>query len=124
MGAFPQKHSPGKYCMIYDLSYPPEKSINDHIPADKFSLTYMSIDDVVHQIQQHGQGASMAKLDFESAFAHMLVRPQDWELLGSSHWFTDSEEHSTRCYFVNTVLPFGLRSSTNFSQILPTHQNS
>ena len=53
----------------------------------------------------------MAKLDLESAFSHILVRPQHWELMWSSDWFTDSVGHSTRCNFVNTVLPFGLRSS-------------
>jgi hypothetical protein len=111
MGAFPKKHSPDKYRVIYDLSYPLDKSINDHIPADKFSLTYMSIDDVVHAVQQHGKGALMAKLDLESAFSHILVRPQDWELLGSSYWYTDSDGHATKFYFINTVLPFGLRSS-------------
>ena len=74
-------------------------------------LTYMSIDDLAHQIQQHGQGTLLAKLDLESAFSHILVRPQDWELQGSIYLFTDSERHPTKYYFVNTVLPFGLRSS-------------
>ena len=111
MGAFPKKHSPDKYRVIYDLSYPPGKSVNDHIPSDKFSLTYMTIDDVVYALQQYGQGALMAKLDLESAFSHILVHPQDWELLGSSFWHTDSDGEAQKLYYINTVLPFGLRSS-------------
>ena len=108
MGAFAKKHSPDKYRVIYDLSFPPGRSVNDHIPIDKFSLTYMSIDEVVHAIQQYGRGALLSKLDLESAFSHILVRPEDWELLGSSYWCSDC---NCRHYLVNTVLNFGLRSS-------------
>ena len=111
LGAFPKKHSPDKYRVIFDLSYPAGKAVNDHISPDKFSLTYMTIDDVVYKIQEYGPGALVAKLDLESAFSHILVRPQDWELLGSSYWCQDNTGTVTRQYFVNTVLPFGLRSS-------------
>ena len=44
----------------------------------------------------------MAKVDLKSAFRIIPVRKQDWELLGI-HWRNQ--------YYVDTCLPFGLRSA-------------
>ena len=52
-------------------------------------------------------GSYMSKIDLEDAFKHFAVRKQDWELL-SSTWY-DTEDQV--CYYVDLVLPSGLRSS-------------
>jgi hypothetical protein len=101
-----QKHSSSKIRVIHDLSWPPGRSINDHISPEEFSMSYMSIDDVVKKIQNYGPGTVLGKIDLSDAFHHILVRPDDWELLGSS-WKVNSET----MYYISTVLPFGLRSS-------------
>ena len=53
----------------------------------------------------------MAKLDLEDAFKHIVVRPQDWDLLGSTFEVADPTGRKTLQYFVDVVLPFGMRSS-------------
>lgn len=107
MGAF-QKRRSNKTRVIHDLSWPPGASVNDFISADDFTLSYMSVDDVVSKLQTFGHtNVPMAKLDLADAFHHIRVRQEDWELLGST-WVDPS---GTIYYFVSTVLPFGLRSS-------------
>jgi len=49
----------------------------------------------------------MSKLDLQDAFKHVVVNPNDWHLLGSSWRSIDG----TVQYYVDLVLPFGLRSS-------------
>ena len=44
----------------------------------------------------------MAKVDLKSAFRMVPVRQEDWELLGI-HWQNQ--------YYIDTCLPFGLRSA-------------
>ena len=107
MGAFAKRRNPEKVRVIHDLSWPPGQSVNDFIDKDKFSVQYMSIDNVVSHIQHVGQSALLAKLDLSDAFHHIRVRPQDWELLGSTWPNADGSID----YYVSTVLPFGLRSS-------------
>ncbi len=49
----------------------------------------------------------MAKVDLKAAFKHILVRPDQWHLLGLH---LDSPER-VREFFFDATLPFGLRSS-------------
>ena len=56
---------------------------NDHIDPDAFGCFCGSFDDVVALIK-HGVGALCAKLDLADAFKHILIRSQDWPLLGLS----------------------------------------
>ena len=100
VGVVPKKN--GKWCMIHHLSAPPGSSVNDHIPKEPYSLQYSSVDDAVRLLCSLGKGAQMAKVDFKSAFRIIPVRKQDWELLGI-HWHNQ--------YYVDTCLPFGLRSA-------------
>ena len=61
-------------------------------------------------VVKHGVGALSAKLDLANAFKHILVRSQDWPLLGSS-WDLQYLDGSTCClYYVDPFLPFGLHS--------------
>jgi len=108
MGAFPKKRSPNKFRVIHDLSWPPGSSINEFISSELFSLHYMSVDDVTNALSKLGSNAYIAKLDLSDAFHHIMVRPEDWELLGST-WINNMNGQTE--YYVSTVLPFGLRSS-------------
>ena len=109
MGAF-EKRSSSKVRTIHDLSYAPDgyTSVNENISPEKFSMSYMSVDDVVHRIKQTGRHTLLAKLDLADAFHHIMVRSEDWELLGSSYCHSSKD---SPMYYMSTVLPFGLRSS-------------
>ena len=97
VGVVPKKN--GKWRMIHHLS---GSSVNDHIPKEPYSLQYSSVDDAVRLLCLLGTGAQMAKVDLKSAFRIIPVRRQDWELLGI-RWRNQ--------YYVDTCLPFGLRSA-------------
>jgi hypothetical protein len=106
MGAFAKKRS-AKVRVIHDLSWPPDTSINSHIPAELCSVSYVSVDDAVKLVRQAGVGARMSKIDLTDAYKNIRVREKDWHLLGSS-WTDDQGE---TVYYIDHVLPFGLRSS-------------
>lgn len=63
--------------------------------------SHMKVDDVVQQVLSLGKGTLLAKIDIESAFRNVPVHPDDRHLLGMK-WKDE--------VFVDTVLPFGLRS--------------
>ena len=101
VGVVPKKHSTD-WRTIYHLSYPQGNSINDYIPKDPYSLSYVRVDDAIHILQSLGRGAFMAKTDLKSAFRLIPIHPDDWSLLGI-HWQSQ--------YYVDMYLPFGLRSA-------------
>ena len=88
--------------LIMDLSHPLGQSINENIPKEPFSVKYSKFDDAVSMVLQRGRGCFMSKLDIKHAFRIIPVHSSQWHLL---------------CYFfegfwyVDLVLPFGLRSS-------------
>ena len=100
VGVVPKKN--GKWRMIHHLSAPAGRSINDFISKDEFSLHYSSVDDATSILSRLGKGALLAKVDLKAAFRMVPVHRNDWELLGI-HW-----RHS---YYLDTCLPFGLRSA-------------
>ena len=75
---------PVKYRIIHNLSWPPKDSINYHINPDAFRCFYGSFDNAVALVVKQGVGTLPAKLDLADAFKHILIRSQDWPLLGSS----------------------------------------
>ena len=79
-----------------------DQSVNDGISSEEFSLQYVTVDNAISLITQHGPGAYLAKVDVKSAFRTCPVRREDWSLLGIE-W--DGK------YYFERVLPFGLRSS-------------
>ena len=101
-GVIPKKHQPGKWRLIVDLSTPEGKSVNDGISKSLCSLKYTSVREVAAHVHMLGKGALMAKMDVKSAFRNIPVHPDDRLLLGTQ-WENQ--------YFVDTVLPFGLRSA-------------
>lgn len=88
--------------MIMHLSAPKGSSVNDGIDKAKHSLHYVTVDDAVRIIQKHGPGCLLAKVDLKHAFRICPVNKADWPLLGI-YW--------QGCYYIDKVLPFGLRSS-------------
>ena len=101
LGAIPKKHS-DKWRLILDLSHPLGCSVNDGIDRKICSLSYMRVDDVVQEVLSRGRGCQLAKIDIESAFRNVPVHPHDRHLLGLS--WKDK-------LFIDTALPFGLRSA-------------
>ena len=97
-----EKSSPGEFRLIFDLSHPHARSVNDGIPAEVSSVEYTGFDAVTDMIRNLGQGVFLVKLDIESAFRLLPVHPDDFSLLGM--------QHQGR-YFVDKALPFGCASS-------------
>lgn len=85
-----------------DLLEPIGSNVNDRINRELCSLKYMSVDNAVQSILDLRPGSLIAKLDIESAYKIILIHLADRPLLGMS-W-----KHQT---YINTVLPFGLRSA-------------
>ena len=102
MGVVPKGHTPGRWKLITDLSYPEGNSVNDGIKSELCSLKYTSVERVARAAQQLGKGALLAKLDIKSAYRLVPVHPQDHDLLAI-------EWHGA--YYVDGALPFGLRSA-------------
>ena len=84
------------------MSYPKGRSINDGIPKELCSMTYITIDDAITKILTLGSGTLLAKIDIKSAFRLMPVHPADRHLL-AMEWKSG--------VFIDACLPFGLRSS-------------
>jgi hypothetical protein len=101
LGAVTRKRS-SKVRRIHHLSWPRNASVNDSIPDAEACIQYDMIDCAINNILLAGRGSNLVKLDLESAFRHVPVRPEDWHLLGFT-W-----EH--RLYY-DVVLGFGCRSA-------------
>ncbi len=101
MGAFERSNS-GKVRTIHDLSFPPGRSVNDHIDPDQFTLTYVTVDQVAQACTKFDKPCFLAKSDLSNAFKHILVNPKYWHLLGFS-WQGQ--------YYASACLPFGCRAS-------------
>ena len=105
-GVIPKHHSPNKWRLIVDLSHPVDFSINDGIPKDLCSLTYITVDTAINRIIKLGTGTLLAKIDIKSAFHLLPVHPSDHHLLAMK-W------NKGDC-----CLPFGPRSVPKLFNIL------
>eukprot|EP00111_Clytia_hemisphaerica_P011848 TCONS_00034821-protein len=83
--------------LIMDLSQPTGESINEGIAKE-----YANFDQATELVFKSGKNCLMTKIDIQHAFRLLPVQPSQWVLLGI-HW--------RDMYFVDTRLPFGLRSS-------------
>lgn len=111
MGAFYKSRDGGKYRVIHDLSWPPGRAVNDFIDKEEVSCTYIKFEDVLERVKIFGKGALMAKLDLKDAFKNIKVCRSDWALLGTQWQVVDHTGTAETVYFMDTVLPFGCRSS-------------
>ena len=82
IGVIPKGHTPGKWRIITDLSFPIGGSVNDGIDPELCSLSYVSVDEVASIAASLGKGALLAKIDIESAYRLIPVHPDDRSLLG------------------------------------------
>jgi len=108
-GVIPKGHQPNKWRLIVDLSHPSGSSVNDHIPKSLCSLSYITVDNAIQKILEYGQYTILAKVDIKSAFRLIPVHPTDRHLLGM-RW--------RRQVYIDTCLPFGLRSAPKLFNIL------
>ena len=92
----------GSRRLIMDLSQPRNHSINDGIAKDNFPVHYSQFDDATNLVYNQGRHCLMSKIDIKHAFHLLPVNPAQWILLGI-FWLGH--------FFVDTRLPFGLRSS-------------
>jgi len=67
------KSQPGKWRLIVDLSHPKGHSVNDSISKSLCSLKYVTIDEAIKGIVQHGQETLLAKIDIKNDFRLLLV---------------------------------------------------
>ena len=88
--------------MIFDLSSPEDRSVNDGIPLHYGSIVYETLEDAIRLVAQAGRGAVMMKRDLKSAFRHVPVSASD-------HWLLIFEWQGR--YYVDMFLPFGLRTA-------------
>ena len=102
VGVVPKGHTPGRWRLITDLSYPEGASVNDGIRPELCSLKYTSVESVAAMARRLGRGALLAKLDIRSAYRLVPVSPLDRHLLGIE-W--------RGLFYVDGSLPFGLRSA-------------
>ena len=101
-GVIPKHNQPRKWRLILDLSSPEGHRVNDSIPKTPFSVQYVTVDAFVAGIMAHGRGTLVAKFDVASAYRNVAIYPADRPLLGMM-WCDK--------YYVDTTLPFGLRSA-------------
>ena len=102
MGVVPKGHTPGRWRIITDLSFPERSSVNEGIDPTLCSLEYTSVEKVATAAMALGMGSKLAKLDVKSAYRLLPVHPTDRPLLGVL-W--------RGAQFVDGMLPFGLRSA-------------
>ena len=107
-GVIPKKSS-GKWQLIVDLSHPQGSSVNDAIPKELCSLTYITVDTAIKHILTLGPGTLLAKLDIKNAFRLLPVHPADRHLL-AMHWNNNM--------YIDTCLPFDLCSAPKLFNIL------
>ena len=107
-GVIPKSHQPNKWRFIVDLSHPVRLSVNDSIPKYLSAIQYITIDNAIQGILRLGKGTMLAKIDIQSAFRLLPVHASDRHLLGMS--WTDG-------VYIDTCLPFGLRSVPNCSML-------
>ena len=64
-GVIPKHHKPDKWRLIVDLSHPADFSVNDGIPKELCSLTYITVDTAIHHIIKLGPSTLLAKIDIK-----------------------------------------------------------
>ena len=88
--------------MIFDLSHPEGRSVNDGIPKQFGTLQYESFQHALRIIAQSGANSQLLKKDLKAVFRRVAISPLDW------HLFLFSWRGK---YYVDTHLPFGLHTS-------------
>lgn len=112
IGLIPKPHQPGKWRLIVDLSSPRGNSVNDGIAVSACHMHYSSVLDAATMIRELGPGTLLAKMDLHQAYRNIPVHADDHPLQ-AIRW----GQHT----YVDTALPFGLRSvPKRFSAVADT----
>lgn len=74
-------------------------------------MKYITVQTAARNVRRHGRNSYQAKVDLSDAFKFVTVNPKYWHLLGSTWWRKDSNGNMIKEYYVDTVLPFGLKQS-------------
>ena len=82
-------------------------------------MQYISIDNIVQKVVAKGHKCLMAESDIENTFKHIIVRPEDVELLGTT-WIRQQADGGQikeyyKSLYKDLVLPFGMRSPKLFN---------
>ena len=98
--------------VILDLSFPQGSSVNDGIDKNFYldkhvELHYPNVDTFIDLIKEKGRFCKIFKRDLRRAYRQIPIDPKDYNLVGFS-W----KGH----FFVDRVLPMGLRSSAFICQ--------
>ncbi len=96
------KGTTGRWRLIVDLSSPGGASVNDGIREQACSLSYVGVETAAREVFRQGRGTLLAKVDIKSAYRVVPIHPEDRWLLGMQ---------CEGAVFVDTTLPFGLRSA-------------
>ena len=64
--------------MIFNLSYPAGRSVNDSIAPEDASVSYTRFDKIVHMVGIAGRGSYLVKVDIKSAFRLLPRRLQPY----------------------------------------------
>ncbi len=109
LGLVPKKEA-GKFRIIHDLSYPKGYSVNESIPHELATVSYLGLDHCVSLILTIGKGALIAKADLKDVFRIVPIS-HDHHLLG----FTWEGQ-----YYYDKRLPMGCRLSCALFEELST----
>ena len=71
-----EKKSKDDYRLIFDLSYPRNKSVNDGIDHDLCTVQYTNFDQAIEMVHHLGQGSFLTKIDIQSAFRLLPIHPK------------------------------------------------
>ena len=66
------------YYIIFDLSCPTDRSVNDRIPKEYGHIVYETLVQAIEIVTKAGKGAVMIKRDLKSAFHHIPVSLKDY----------------------------------------------
>lgn len=91
--------------VVFDLSYPKGKSVNDGIPKETYlgephNLTFPTVDTLVQMVIELGQGCKLMKADMKAAYKQLFCDPGDYH-----------RDKLRDKLFVELTFPFGARSA-------------
>ncbi len=76
-----EKRQPGKYRLIFNLSYPKGTSVNDYVDPETASVQYAGIDAAIEMLLKFDGPIFLAKADIHKAFKLLPVALADLHLL-------------------------------------------
>lgn len=93
-----------KLRLVYNLSWPKGKSVNDYVAQEYRSVVYPDFNDAVRMCMDEGKGAFMSQSDIQNAFRLAPVRVEDRPLQVMT---ANDPLDGVQKFFVDLNLPFG-----------------